>query len=246
MRYLLILVILLSGCRFNCFDNPLEEDFSIPAVNSSIGELRYLAGTGEIRGDMVIGGVVTSSDSAGNIYRQLYVEDCTGAVALQVGLFDMYVRYPVGSRVNIRLQGLACGYNEGMMVVGAIGNEQEYPVTVETINSPALVGRYLFSRGSRVAVAPREVRLGDIGEDMIGRLVLVEGFFVEGGVGVYGGERRFEDYWGGGIDVYTSAYASFSGDLLPWGGVKMMAIVGSFGGKLQLIISSTDDVISVE
>lgn len=63
----------------------------------------------EIFDPIVIRGEVTSSDESGNVYRELYVQDATGAIDLKIGRSSSYDDYKVGQILYINCQGLVLG-----------------------------------------------------------------------------------------------------------------------------------------
>ena len=62
-------------------------------VNMTIAELKALYtkhGTPiEIEDEIIIKGQVVSSDESGNIYRELYIQDATGAIDVKIGKSSM-------------------------------------------------------------------------------------------------------------------------------------------------------------
>ena len=57
----------------------------------------------------VIRGEVTSSDESGNVYRELYIQDASGAIDFKVGRSSSYDDYKVGQILYINCQGLTLG-----------------------------------------------------------------------------------------------------------------------------------------
>ena len=58
---------------------------------------------------MVIRGEVTTSDESGNVYRELYVQDATGAIDFKIGRSSSYDDYKVGQILYINCTGLTLG-----------------------------------------------------------------------------------------------------------------------------------------
>ena len=75
--------------------------------------------------DDIVEGYVVSSDKGGNIFKQIYIQDKpenpSFAVVLNVDEYDTNVRYQVGSKVYVKLKGLAVSNNYGSIEIG-IGN----------------------------------------------------------------------------------------------------------------------------
>ena len=68
--------------------------------------------------DIVIAGRVTSSDEAGNIYKQLYLEDNTGAIAISLNAANIYRGFPLGQQIEIALRDLAIGKYNNQLLIG--------------------------------------------------------------------------------------------------------------------------------
>lgn len=63
----------------------------------------------EIEDPLVIRGEVTSSDESGNVYRELYIQDATGAIDLKIGRSSSYDDYKPGQILYVNCQGLTLG-----------------------------------------------------------------------------------------------------------------------------------------
>lgn len=63
----------------------------------------------EIEDVLVIKGEVTSSDESGNVYREIYIQDATGAIDFKIGRSSSYDDYKPGQILYINCQGLTLG-----------------------------------------------------------------------------------------------------------------------------------------
>ncbi|MBR4735236.1 MAG: hypothetical protein IK052_04010 [Bacteroidales bacterium] len=63
----------------------------------------------EILDPIVIRGEVTSSDESGNVYRELFVQDATGAIDFKIGRSSSYDDYKIGQILYINCNGLVLG-----------------------------------------------------------------------------------------------------------------------------------------
>lgn len=67
-------------------------------------------------------GYVTSSDLKGNFYKELYIQDNfenpTQALKLGIDMRSLYTKYPVGSKIAVKLNGLALDKSHGELVIG--------------------------------------------------------------------------------------------------------------------------------
>ena len=105
-----LLLALLASCQewdpvfTGTYRTPDEREPEMAAVNTTIAELkqRYIDNGGkavEFTDHVVIGGQVISSDRSGNIYRELYIQDETGAISVKVGKSSLYSDYRLGQWV---------------------------------------------------------------------------------------------------------------------------------------------------
>ncbi len=239
---LLGLLLGLTGCDYNRFDPVEPNPYANLTANTTPGDLYRLAAAGTFTAgaEMLLSGVVTSSDSAGNFYRTLVVQQDERAVELLLGTYDIYSAYPRGQQVIVRLDGLGWALRDGLLQVGWPADGTSSP---DYIGSSPLVRGCVVRAGRFSTLTPPRLRLDQITADRIGQLVtLTGGSFTQGGSAPWSGERTYSAPGTTSIRTYTSPYASFAGQTLPAGAVDLTGIVTSYQGRLQLKISSTDDV----
>ena len=67
-------------------------------------------------------GYVTSSDLKGNFYKELWIQDNfenpTAALKLGIDLRSLYTKYPVGTKIAVKLNGLAMEKSRGELTIG--------------------------------------------------------------------------------------------------------------------------------
>ena len=67
-------------------------------------------------------GYVTSSDLKGNFYKELYIQDNfenpTQGLKLGIDMRSLYTKYPVGSKIAVKLNGLALDKSHGELTIG--------------------------------------------------------------------------------------------------------------------------------
>ena len=82
-------------------------------VNTTIAELKALytkhGYPEEILDNIVIKGEVTTSDEDGNVYREIYIQDATGAICLKLGRSSSYDDYKVGQILYVKCKGFVVG-----------------------------------------------------------------------------------------------------------------------------------------
>ena len=157
-------------------------------VNTTIAGLKqlYLDNGGkavEITSKVIIGGQVVSSDRSGNIYRDLYIQDETGAICVKVGKSSLYSDFHLGQWVFVDCRGLKIGSYNGMPQLG-IEDESDSGYDTAYIDAQYLIDTHIF-RGrdatlpEPLSVSPAELTqaLSDGGfkSPLWGRYVKLEG-----------------------------------------------------------------------
>ena len=93
----------------------------------------------EIEEDIVIAGVVNTSDQPGNHYKSLYIQDATCGMEIKLGRNGLYNEYKLGQTIYVKCKGLTLGmygfkeYNAkydsggmGMLQLGFLDPTKEY------------------------------------------------------------------------------------------------------------------------
>ena len=157
MKKILSLCLLLT-LAFSCrewepvltitYPEPGEREPVMMGVNTTIAALKqlYLDNGGkavEILSRVVIGGQVISSDRSGNIYRDLYIQDETGAICVKVGKSSMYSDYKLGQWVYIDCSGLKIGSYNGMPQLG-VEDESDSGYDTAYIDAQYLIDTHIF------------------------------------------------------------------------------------------------------
>ena len=76
----------LSSCKKD-FDNPPAYVDPGVVANTSIATLKALhvaGGYEQITGDLIISGTVIADDKGGNLYKEIYIQDATGGIAIEI------------------------------------------------------------------------------------------------------------------------------------------------------------------
>jgi len=233
------------SCKYDKHDTPEPPAARTVTANTTISSLAglYVEGGVTINEDIVIKGTVTTSDSCGNFYKCVMIQDETGAAELRLGLYDLYTLYHPGQTVYVNLKGLAIGLYNGSLQVGirsAAGSAYE----VDYINSSPVIGQHLTKGSESSPPSPIRLSIPEITPSHLGMLVEIHGAsFTQGGKQTWSGEKTFSEKRGVSILVYTNDYATFAGDILPEGKIILRGIVTQYRDKLQIKISSPEDAI---
>lgn len=203
----------------------------------------------------ILEGYVSSSDESGNIYKTIYIQDDptnpTQGLTISVDAVSTYTKYPQGSKVYIKLNGLAIGkYNASSpvqlskMVNGSFDRIPEADLATHIFKSCTV----------RKAITPKVMTLADMktaNDQYIGVLVQVNdaefdakalcSTYAPDGVTV---DRQINDPTTSVTTriVRNSGYASFANQILPSGKGKFIGILSKYGSAYQLMINSAADL----
>lgn len=156
-------------------------------VNMTIAQLKALYTKHgvpiEIEDDIVIKGQVISSDMSGNVYRELYIQDATGAIDVKIGKSSMYNDYKVGQWIYVKCQGLTLGEygyksgnngGNGMLQLGMEDPTGSYETAY--IDVQAIIDSHVFRGEMGTPVSPEEIAEADVMKDEnAGKYVTLKG-----------------------------------------------------------------------
>ena len=164
----------LSACQewdpvltFEYPEPPAREPMMAP-VNMTIAGLKQLyldngSKRVEIRDHLVIGGQVISSDRSGNIYRDLYIQDNTGAICVKLGKSSLYSDYHLGQWVFVDCSGLTVGSYNGMPQLG-IEDESGSGYDTAYIDAQYLIDNHIFRGRNDALPAPYAVSESELAQ----------------------------------------------------------------------------------
>lgn len=248
------------------FDQPEGPTDDVNIVpNTSIQGLKTyhtIAGALDvINQDVIISGIVVANDKSGNFYKQLFIQDSTGAMQIMLDASSLYTSYPVGRRVYVKCKGLTLSDYYGNMQLGVSAVVGGTP-SIEAIPG-ALINQYIVGGSINNAVEPITVNINELGtalnDKYINALVKLESYeFVAADTSkTYSDTSAYKSTQNRLIStgcnsnvrptVRTSAYSNFAGVKLPKGNGSITAVYtiykSSFGSATkQLIIRDTNDV----
>jgi hypothetical protein len=251
-------VVFISACNKK-FDEPAA--FVAPNItaNATIKGIKSLHSTGgfeRIVGDSIISGVVIADDKSGNLYKQIFIQDATGAIIVELDRTNLYGDYPVGRTVYIKAKDLYLSDYGGMISIGAIDRSAGSP---SLSGIPAtLIENYVVKGAMGASPAPKVVSsLASLGTGMqdpsLGTLIQLNGYeFSKSDTGKPFSDtsalKKSVNYTikdcGGtnSIIVRTSAFANFAGTKVPGGNGTIIGVYTVFGSTKQLIIREITDV----
>lgn len=245
---MLFLLLFLGGCHDASFDEP-QPDSDSEVANTTIAELHrhFVKDPFLITGNLIVKGVVTTSDRAANFYRTLCIEADGVALEFMAGIDHLHNDYPLGTRVTLRLRDLTLGKSRGVLQVGyAAEAGSNYPTSY--LGSPVAVAMHLSRDGEILAMpTPTICTIEELTPDRCGALVRIEALRYtpeELADGSWSGYSRFCDLAGRSVYTYARNYADFASEEVPAGVCSLTGILqydGSGEGRFILKLRDSDD-----
>lgn len=255
--FILVALVTLGACKKTYDAPPGPSDPNIEP-NLTIAQLKSFhtsqGGYDLIDQDIIISGIVVANDKSGNFYKQLFIQDTTGAIQLLVEATNIYTSFPVGRRAYVKVKGLTLSDYNGTMQLGVKSVQNGVP-SLEGIPSGVL-SNYLIGGSLDNPVTPIPVTVSDLGTNMqnkyINALVKLTNFeftdadkdktYSDTSVYKRTTNLNIKNCSGSSLIVRTSAYANFAGVNVPNGNGDITFIYTTFGTTRQLVIRDTTDV----
>lgn len=107
------------------FEQPPYGNNEIGEANTKIAELKTkyastISGNGfeQFTDETIIEGVVVANDETGNVYKQLVINDKTGAIIIGIDDVGLYSVLPIGTRVRLNCKDLYIGGYGSLAQIG--------------------------------------------------------------------------------------------------------------------------------
>jgi Family of unknown function (DUF5689)/Domain of unknown function (DUF5017) len=152
--------------------HPLSGAFS-STVNSIIDPLNT---------DIIISGIVTADDRSGNFYKEIYIQDETGAISVKLDASSLYTKFPIGRRVYVKCNGLYISdYHGSVPQLGSLDLSVPYNVSLQGITA-SQIDQYVIGGTYNNAVTPINVTYAALNNNMqdtlLGALIKLNSFEV--------------------------------------------------------------------
>lgn len=222
-----------SSCKKK-YDTPPLEEIPETAI-MTIDELRTWQGTEggviSIQNELSVYGIITMDETDGNVYKNIYMQDHTGAVNVRMlsggGVYQ-------GDSVRIYLKGTILSEYNGVLQIDSVD-----------------VDRNIIKQSTNNSFAPEIVSIDMITSLKESELIQINDVqFIKPEVGqtfadgeeLVSLDRVLEDADGNTIKVRTSGYAAFADQIIPEGSGSIVCIVSHFNGEVQLLIRSFSEI----
>lgn len=224
------LVVLAVACKKE-FDAPPVRTLPTGSV-LTVAQLRGLFTGNPIRfrGDSSVYAVVTADEQSGNLYKNVFVQDHTGAIVMRLvnpgGLYQ-------GDSIRIYLPGTTLSMYQGLLQLDSVN-----------------VDNNVVKQATLIDKEPELVTIAQITPSMQAKLIRLENVeFIQSELGSTYADavnqstvnRTLSDCQNNVI-VRTSGFANFAGQSLPSGNGSFVAVVGQFNDDMQLFIRDISEV----
>ncbi|MCD8387667.1 MAG: DUF6359 domain-containing protein [Bacteroidales bacterium] len=210
----------------------------------------------------VIKGRVISSDQAGNVYKNLYIQDETAALPIGINSYNLYLKYRVGQEIVIDLKGMYCGKYSGLFQLGFPSYRDSYAAWAPSFMAPEFFQTHIELNGypDTLKIDTLEINeFSTIGtttpailQKYQGQLVKFNNVYFQGAgelqFGEYhvsGTDRTIVDTEGNTITIRTSGYSDFWNQYLPEGNGDVIGILSYYGTSgWQVYLNSINDCVN--
>lgn len=175
---------------------------------------------------------VIADETSGNLYKESYVRDGTGAIHLNLlysgGLY-------VGDSIRINLKGAKLTTYQGIVQLDSINVDKMVAKQKSGLNpSPVSLSSITIINDSYLS---QLIKLNNVEFICADKNQLFADAINQQSV-----NRTIKDCNGNQIIVRTSGYANFANQKTPTGNGSIVAIVGKYGGAYQLYIRNYNEV----
>lgn len=232
----------------------LTTTMSIPQLVAEVNEANALVYYTE---NAVLEGYVISSDETGNFFKTISIQDhptnpTTNGIQIEIDANSLYTQYPLGSKIQIQLNGLVAGFDRGVIKLGST-YVQNGETRVGRMTSTLATSNVKKTCESVEPLAPKVFNTitEALKPENINTLVTIkniqfanpaEDVTYGDAVGLSTVNRQLVDRKGKYVDLRNSGYASFAGEALPTGSGEITVVVSIYNSGYQLYIRDLNDV----
>ena len=268
LKYLSIFALTLFTAT-SCMNDFNEPSFSEPPfgnngigeANTTIAELKSMYATiisgnsvEEITQDIVIEGVVVADDAAGNVYKQIIINDETGAMVIGINDVGLYAMTPVGQRVRIDCKGLKIGGYGKMAQIGSLYNGKVGRMSKSVYQDHVrLIGEPNLTQSELIPEVIDESFFTNTNKEKLAKYVRLENVSITeaNGIATWAPEElknssnvveRNIKIGNTKLVLRMSTYADFANEAMPDGKLNINGVMTRYNNYWQFVISNTTDI----
>jgi hypothetical protein len=198
-----------------------------------------VGGSQSITEDYSLYGVVTTDETSGAFYKEVYVQDGTRGIRLRLTSSSSLT---IGDSVRIYLKGTYLdNYNELIqldsvdpdenIIIQSNGNEiTPLPLSITDLSAVETIGSTDFYTYQSMFVQLDDVEFGQTGVTWADA------------VNQFSVNHDLNDCNSGSVLVRASGYSNFAGDVVPEGKGTFIGIMGVFGTDIQMYARTPDEL----
>ncbi|MCM1452361.1 MAG: DUF5689 domain-containing protein [Clostridium sp.] len=206
--------------------------------------------------DLIVKGRVVSSDSTGNIFKNVVIQDNSGAITVAINAYDLYATYQYGQEVVVNCTGLQIGGYNGLMQLGSEGtyngspsmtfmSEDDFAAHAEAdgLPAPSLVTPAIFT------IEQLKAALNDPAtkREYMSRLVTIENVSFETPGQKFAPttstDRYVKDEAGNKLNIRCSSYATWKDEVIPSGSGNVTGILSFYGTDWQMQLNDLSGLV---
>ena len=248
-----------------------DDDYSIPPLDCtgltttlSIKDLILLVDQSTeinnlivFKDENILEGYVITSDQSGNLYKTISIQDdlnnpLSKGLQIEIDANSLYTQYPIGSKIQIQLNGLVAGYDRGVVKIGSTYN-QNGEIRVGRMSKSLADSNLKKTCSNTEILNPRVFNsIGDaLKPNNVNTLIVIKNvqfltpevdLTFGDAVGLTTVNRKLVDKRGRTVDLRNSGYSDWANDKLPVGSGEITALVSIYNSTYQLYISDVNDV----
>jgi hypothetical protein len=237
------------------------EIITINALNSLLEQEQNSNGNdilSFVESDLYVSGYVISNDEAGNIYEELVLQDLPSnpirGVKVLINVSPLFTTYEFGRKVYIKLDGLAVGYNSGVLSIGSRDGNQ-----VEAI-AESLMDQTIIREVELASIEALPINISDFSSDKTNLYVRLNDMqfnrndalgenrktFAAEPEDEFDGERNLESCTEGlSVILSTSTFSDFKAIEVPQGRGYLEGILtyNYFGDTFNMVVNTPETII---
>ena len=230
----IILILGVIALQFSCnkkYDNPPANDLPVGEI-ISIGDLKdmFTGSATVIDSNYSIVGNITTEETNGAFYKEIYMEDLSGAVKIQLkasgGLY-------IGDSIRINISGVTMSeYGDLIQLDNIDVDQQVVKIATEKFVEPfeSSINQLSINEDQSRLVKLNDVEFTEMGMTYADAINLTTG------------SRILSDCNGNTISVRTSGYANFADDTLPSGKGSVIGIFTIYNSEKQFVVRDINEV----
>ena len=230
----IILILTVISLQFSCnkkYDNPPANELPVGEI-ISIGDLKdmFTGSVTVIDSNYSIVGNITTEETNGAFYKEIYMEDLSGAIKIQLkasgGLY-------IGDSIRINVKDVTMSeYGDLIQLDNIDVDLQVVKIATEKFIEPfeSSINQLSINEDQSRLVKLNDVEFTEMGMTYADAINLTTG------------SRILSDCNGNTISVRTSGYANFADDTLPSGKGSVIGIFTIYNSEKQFVIRDINEV----